>query len=233
MDGLLQIAFVCSTVAHAIVRSVDTSAAEAMPGVVGVFTAATLGAKPGHAWAALNDACARPPLADGKVRFVGDCVAAVVAESRSAATDAAEAVDVDYDPLPAVTDMEAALEPGAPLQFEELGSNLAAGRRGSNGEDPLADADVVVRGRFENQRVAVMPMEGNAIAVVPGDIDGGDDYDVTVYLSTQMPHLFADLASKSFGIPRERIRVIAPHVGGGFGAKAGLASEHVSAIAID
>src|SRR5438477_243341 len=78
----------------------------------------------------------------------------------------------------------------------------------------------------------VMPMEGNAIAVVPGDIDGGDDYDVTVYLSTQMPHLFADLASKSFGIQRERIRVIAPHVGGGFGAKAGLASEHVSAIAI-
>src|SRR5204862_4265270 len=124
----------------------------------------------------------------------------VVAESKAAATDAAEAVEVDYDPLPAVTDMEAALAPGAPLQFEALGSNLAAGRRGSDGVNPLEGADVVVRGRFENQRVAVMPMEGNAIAVVPGDIDGGDAHDITVYLSTQMPHLFADLAAKSFSI---------------------------------
>jgi carbon-monoxide dehydrogenase large subunit len=232
LDGVLHIAFVRSTVAHANIRSVDTTDAERMPGVVAVFTAATLGAKPGHAWAALNEACARPPLADGKVRFVGDCVAAVVAESRAAASDAADAVEVDYDPLPAVTDMEAALEPGAPLQFEALGSNLAAGRRGSDGTDPLAGADVVVRGRFENQRVAVMPMEGNAIAVFPGDIDGGTDYDITVYLSTQMPHLFADLASKSFDVPRDRLRVIAPFVGGGFGAKAGMAAEHVAAVAI-
>ena len=98
------------------------------------------------------------------------------AETKAAAVDAAEAVIVDYDPLPAVVDMEEALAPGAPLQFEELGTNLAAGvRDATEATTPSTGADVVVRARFENQRVAVVPMEGNAIAVVPGDDGDGHD----------------------------------------------------------
>ena len=95
----------------------------------------------------LNDDCARPLLARGKVRFVGDMVAAVVATTRAAAVDAAELVEVDYDPLEPVVDPEAALADGPPLQFEELGSNLAAGVRDPDDVDPLEGADVVVRAR--------------------------------------------------------------------------------------
>ena len=137
---------------------------------------------------------------------------------------------VDYDPLPAVVDPEAALAPDAPMQFEELGSNLAAGdRRPRPGDDPLAGADVVVRARIENQRIAVMPMEGNAIAVVPGD--DGDGHDLTVYVSTQMPHGCRAARSRPCSISsRASVRVVAPHVGGAFGGKPGLATEHTVAI---
>jgi aerobic carbon-monoxide dehydrogenase large subunit len=128
-----------------------------------------------------------------------------------------------------VTDAEAALEPGAPLQFDEIGSNLAAGLREGDDVDPLAGAEVVVQGRFVNQRIAVVPMEGNAIAVVPGD--DGDGHDLTVHVSTQMPHLFGMLASRLFELPKGSLRVISPHVGGGFGGKAGITAEHVVAIA--
>src|SRR5439155_23055178 len=135
----------------------------------------------------------------------------------------------EYDELPAVIDPEAALLPDAPLQFEELGTNRAAGTRPRPADDPLAGAEVVVRGRFENQRIAVLPMEGNAIAVVPGS--ESDDYDVTVYVSTQMPHGTATRASSAFELPSERVRVVAPNVGGAFGGKPGLAPEHVVVIA--
>src|SRR4051794_20710154 len=167
--------------------SVDVDDACAMPGVVAVYVAADLDLAPYEGLMQLNAQAARPPLADGKVRFVGDAIAAVVAESRTQAVDAAEAVIVEYDPLPVAVDPELALGRDSVPQFEEIGSNVAAAvmpRAGS--EDVLGDADVVIRGRFENQRIAVMPMEGNAIAVVPGD--DGDGHDLTVYVSTQMPH---------------------------------------------
>ena len=113
----------------------------------------------------------RPPLATDRVRFVGDVVAAVVAETRAQAVDAAELVIVDYDPLPVVIDAEAALADGAPLLFPEHGSNLAI--EFDFGEDPtvLDDAEVVVAQRFVNQRVAAVPMEPNGI-VVTHDGDG-------------------------------------------------------------
>jgi carbon-monoxide dehydrogenase large subunit len=177
----------------------------------------------------VNEACARPPLATGKVRFVGDIVAVVIAGSKTAAVDAAELVEVDYDPLPAAIDPEDALAEGAPAQFEELGSNLAAGVRSAPEDDPLADAEVVVRARIENQRLAVVPMEGNAIAVVPGA--DGAEHELTVYVSTQMPHAWRGLTATLFGIEPQRIRVIAPHVGGGFGGKAGIVAEHSIAVA--
>ncbi|MGH3322722.1 MAG: xanthine dehydrogenase family protein molybdopterin-binding subunit, partial [Streptosporangiaceae bacterium] len=229
-QGVLHLAFVRSPIAHGHVHAIDTRGAAAAPGVVAVYTGADLGIPAYHPFVVLNERCPRPPLADGKVRFVGEAVAVVVAETQTAAVDATELVDVDYEPLPEAIDPEAALAPDAPLQFEELGSNLAAGAREADGADPLAGADVIVRARLENQRVAVVPMEGNAIAVVPGDGEN-DDHDLTVYVSTQMPHLFHRRAAELFGVAAERIRVVSPHVGGAFGSKAGVSAEHGVAIA--
>jgi carbon-monoxide dehydrogenase large subunit len=228
IDGALQLAFVRSPIAHATIRSVDASDALTMPGVVAVFTADDLALSAVPAFMQLNPACERPPLARGTVNFVGDPVAVVVAESKAAAVDAAELVVVDYDPLPVAVDPEAALDPSAPVQIEALGSNLGGGRR-EGSADPLAGADVVIRGRFENQRVAAVPMEGNAIAVVPGR--DGDAHALTVYVATQMPHrMWADVAEVT-GLDAADVRVVAPYVGGGFGAKAGMAAEHDVAIA--
>jgi carbon-monoxide dehydrogenase large subunit len=235
LPGVLHLAFVRSTVAHAGLRSVDTAEAAAMPGVAGVYTAADLDVPVAPGLMVVNPAFARPPLAKGRVRFVGDMVAAVAAETRAAAVDAAELVVVDYEPLPAVVDPETATEPGAPPQFEEVGTNLAAGSREAGDGDPLAGADVVVRGRFENQRMAVLPMEGNAIAVVPGDAMTGNgcaDHDLTVYVATQMPHGWRNQAVEMFGLDPARLRVVAPHVGGAFGGKAGVAPEHAVAVAV-
>jgi carbon-monoxide dehydrogenase large subunit len=171
IPGVLHLAFVRSTVAHAELRSVDVAEAAAMPGVVGVFSAAELDVPVAPGLMVVNPAFARPPLAKGKVRFVGDMVAVVAAESRAAAVDAAELVVVDYEPLSVVVDPEVATEPDAPLQFQAVGTNVAAGTR-DGGDDPLAGAEVVVRGRFENQRMAVAPMEGNAVAIEIGRASG-------------------------------------------------------------
>jgi carbon-monoxide dehydrogenase large subunit len=230
LEGVLHLAFVRSPFAHAVITGIDTAAAAAAPGVVAVHTAADLDLPAHHGLMVVNKDLPRPPLATDRVRFVGEAVAVVVAETKAAAVDAAELVEVDYDPLPAVVDMEAALEPDAELQFPALGSNLADGHR-STDEDVLADAEVVVRGRLVNQRVAVMPMEGNAIAVLPGGHEG-EDHDLTIWVSTQMPHGFRAQAAALFGLEQDRVRVIAPHVGGGFGGKAGMIAEHTAAVGI-
>jgi carbon-monoxide dehydrogenase large subunit len=225
VPGLTHAAFVRSPAAHARIGSIDVSEARRAPGVVAVLTAADLGIEPFHGFMVLNAHCARPPLATDKVRFVGEPVALVVADSAAAAEDATELVVVDYDPLPAVVDPEAALAPGAPLQFEDMGTNLAAGSRDDADPDALAGATQVVRVRIENQRVAVVPMEGNAIAAIPGDDGAG--HDLTVYVSTQMPHGFHATLCRLLGLEADAVRVVTPHVGGGFGAKAGVAAEHL------
>lgn len=231
LDGALHLAFVRSPLAHGRITGVATAAAAAAPGVVAVFTAADLDLPAHHGLMVVNKDLPRPPLATDRVRFVGEAVAVVVAESKAAAVDATELVEVDYDPLPAVADMEAALAPDAPLQFPELGTNLAKGNRSPDDVDALGDAEVVVRARMVNQRVAVMPMEGNAIAVLPGGWDGADD-DLTIWASTQMPHAFRAQAAGFFGLEADRVRVIAPHVGGGFGGKAGMLAEHTVAVGV-
>ena len=192
-----------------------------------MLAASDLGVDPFHGFMVLNEAVARPPLATDKVRFVGEPVVMVVAETDAQALDAAEAVDVTYDPLEAAADMESAGADGAPLQFEELGTNVVAGKAGVG--DPLSGARTVVRAKLENQRVAVVPMEGDVIAAVPGD--NGDGIKMTVYVSTQMPHGFARQAARILGFKRGELRVITPHVGGGFGAKAGIGAEHAAVIA--
>ncbi|MGH9027958.1 MAG: xanthine dehydrogenase family protein molybdopterin-binding subunit [Acidimicrobiia bacterium] len=222
-DGALHVAFVRSTFAHARVESIDTSEAAVAPGVVAVVTAQDIALEPMQGFVMLPPAFSRPPLATERVRFVGDIVAAVLAETRAQAVDAAEMVIVDYDPLPSIVDPEAALADGAPLLFEDHDSNLCI--EFNFGEDPeiFADADVVVSGRFVNQRVAPVPMEPNGVLVVP-DGDG-----LVAQVPTQSPYGVRDTLATSVGLEPEQLRIIAPAVGGGFGAKTGCYVEYVIA----
>jgi carbon-monoxide dehydrogenase large subunit len=230
LPGALHLAFVRSPVAHARIDAIDVEEARAMPGVAGVFVADDLKLPLYQGFFVLNEAFGRPPIATDKVRFVGDIVAVVAADSSAAAMDAAEAVVVDYDELPVVVDPEAALDEGAPLQFESVGTNRAAAAHAGTDGDVLAGADSIVRGRFENQRVAVMPMETSAIAVMPGD--DGDGHELTVWVSTQMPHVLVERLGAVFDMPPTAIRVIAPFVGGAFGGKPGLVPEHTITVAV-
>jgi carbon-monoxide dehydrogenase large subunit len=225
-EGLLHAAFVRSPHAHARIVSVAPGAALAAPGVVAVVDAAELGLEPFHSFMVLNPACARPALASSRARFVGEPVVLVVAETLAEARDGAELVEVAYEPLPAAVDVEEAVEPGAPVQFDEIGSNLVAGMASPEGPDPLAGARHVVRAQLENQRIAVVPMEGDAVVAVPSGEDG-----VTVHLSTQMPHGAARSIARVLGLDPARVRVVAPHVGGAFGGKAGVRAEHAAVIA--
>jgi carbon-monoxide dehydrogenase large subunit len=228
LDRPLYVGFVRSPFAHALINGIDMSEAEKAPGVVAVYTAADLDLPALPVFIELNPSCARYALAPDRARFAGEPVAAVVAESATAAADALELVDVDYEPLPAAVDLEQALEPGAPVQFAALESNVAKGERDEAGAAVLEGADVVVRARIENQRLAVAPMEGNAIAAVPSA--GKDDFEITIHVATQMPHGFRAAAAKLFGWEPGRVRVITPHVGGAFGGKVGVIAEHAVVI---
>jgi carbon-monoxide dehydrogenase large subunit len=222
-ENMAHIVFVRSTVAHARLGAIDTSDAVTMPGVVGVYTADDLDLPDQQGFAMLPPVFNRPPLARGTVRFVGDVVAAVVAETRTQAVDAAEMVIVDYDPLPVVIDPQAALTAESPVVFPEHGSNLAFEM--DFGADPTVfdGADVVVSEVFYNQRVAGVPMEGNGIVAVPDAPKGG----LTAWVPTQGPNgLQAPLAA-GLGLDAALVRIVAPAVGGGFGPKAGSYVEHL------
>jgi carbon-monoxide dehydrogenase large subunit len=223
----LHVVFVRSELAHARLLGVDTTDAAAMPGVVGVFTAADLGLRPFHGMAKVHDHFARHPLAVDTVRFVGEAIAAVVADSYVHAKDAADLVLVDYDMLPAVVDPEDALAEGAVVLFEEHGDNVAVAATDQVNAGVFGDAEVIVRGRYVNQRVAVAPMEPHNAAAVPGD-----DGRLTFYASTQMPHLLHNLMARALPLDKARLRVIAPHVGGGFGGKAGMYPEQLVVAAL-
>src|SRR4029077_20435590 len=224
VEGLVNVVFVRSTVAHATVVSIDVDDARTAPGVLAVYTAADLELEPVQGFVMLPPIFSRPPLATDRVRFVGDVVAAVVAETRAEAVDAAEYVIVDYDPLPVVIDAEAALADGAPLLFEEHGSNLAIAFEFGEDPDLLADAEVVISQRIDNQRVAAVPMEPNGI-VVTHDGDG-----LVCYVPTQAAHGVQPGIAAVAGLDVEQVRVIAPAVGGGFGAKTGMYAEYAVAV---
>jgi carbon-monoxide dehydrogenase large subunit len=211
-DDALHAVFVRSTFAHARITKVDVSSAAAMPGVAGVFRASDLGLAPRAAFPS-PDTMARPPLASEVVRFVGDAIAVVVARTRAEAVDGAAAVLIDYDPLPVVVDAAAALEAGATVLHAEKGDNLAfiveAGEAGV-----LEGAEVVVHARLLNQRLAAVPIEAGAILAEP-DGQGG----IAMWVSTQVPFRVRDEVAEAIGLPESKVRVIAPDVGGGFGAK--------------
>lgn len=220
LDETLHVAFARADMAHARIVGVDTADAAAVDGVVAVWTAAELGVAPHHGMVTVHPDFGRPPLADGVVRFAGEAVAVVIAESALAARDAAELVVVDYDPLPVVVDAEAALGAGAPVLFEAHGDNVALAIGDRGGDDPFAGADVIVRGRYVNQRVAVAAIEPHG-AAAEVDADGR----LVVHGSTQMPHLMRQLLAVALDLPQDRVRVVTPLVGGGFGGKAGLYAE--------
>ena len=217
-----QIVFVRSTMAHASVLDVDISEAEAMPGVLAVYTSNNLEFEAVNQSEFMDPSMNRPPLAVGRVRFVGDIIAAVVAETNSQAVDAAELVIVDYDPLPANADIEAALADGADVLWEGAESNVcfAIGNE-YDGPDVTEGADVVVSERIVTQRLAGVPMEPNGCVAIPE----GDS--MTFYASTQTAHGLRDGLAPNLGFEPENLRVIAPWVGGGFGPKAGLYIEYV------
>ncbi|WP_067433268.1 xanthine dehydrogenase family protein molybdopterin-binding subunit [Nocardioides jensenii] len=231
VPGTAQAIFVRSPFAHARIRAIDTADAERAPGVLAVHTVTTLGSRWVPPFAEVNDKVGRPPLADGVVRYVGDPVALIVAETRAQAVDAAELVDIDYDELPVVVDMEAALAPDAALQFPELGSNIAQSVHAIHPDDAgdvLAGADVVVRARIENQRIATAPIEGNAILADPRP---AGDVALTAHIATQHPHLARDLLVRFTGLEKDQVRVVTPDVGGAFGGKAGISYTHAAIVA--
>ena len=223
------IAFVRSPHAHARIARIDTRTATGMPGVLRVLTAedwreAGLGAltcvhpMPFSDGRPMNEAL-RPALAAGKVRHVGDVVAAVIAEDRYQAADGAEAVVVDYQPLPAVTDIARALDPDAPVLHEAFGTNLVfeieRGDRTAT-EAAFAAAHHVVALTLDSNRVAGSPLEPRAY-VCAFDAPTGA---LTLWATTQTPHYLRRwLAKYTLFIPEHKIRVISPDVGGGFGLK--------------
>jgi carbon-monoxide dehydrogenase large subunit len=170
----------------------------------------------------------RPVLAEGIVRFLGEPVAVVVAEGRALAVDAAEAVEVDYEPLETVVDPLAALQDGAPLLFPDHGSNVARQRPWPQPSIALDGAEVVVRARFVNQRLAAVPMEPNAAMAVP---DPERDA-LTLYVPCQAPFWVRDTVAEALGMPADRVRVVAPAVGGGFGARIATYPEQVVVAAL-
>ena len=224
-QGMLHAVFVRAPLAHGRIVGVDPSVAAGLPGVAGVFCAADLDLPPmpaGDAPAAM----ARPVLAADVVRFQGEAVAVVVAETRAQALDAAEAVEVDYEPLPVVTDPEAALAADAPRLFPD--GNLARERPLPEPSRALEGAEVVVRGRFVNQRVAPAPLEPNAAVAVPEPGGGG----LVLYAPCQAPFWVRDTVAEVLGMDPERVRVVVPAVGGAFGARIVTYPEQVAVAAL-
>jgi carbon-monoxide dehydrogenase large subunit len=224
--GALHAVFVRAPLAHGRILAIDPAPAAAMPGVAGVFTAADLDLPPLPAGGA-PAAMARPVLATGSVRFLGEAVAVVVAATRAQAVDAAEAVEVDYEPLEVVTDPRQALAADAPRLFEG-GGNLAKERRWPEPSRALEGAEVVVRGRFVNQRVAAAPIEPNAAVAVPEPERDG----LTLYAPSQAPFWTRDTVAEVLGMDQERVRVVVPAVGGAFGARIHTYPEQVAVAAL-
>jgi carbon-monoxide dehydrogenase large subunit len=229
----LHVAFRRSDQSHARIRAIDCSAARAAPGVVTVFTAEDLiDVKPLAAASRMANYYATPilPLARGKVRFVGEPVVGVVAESRYQAEDALELVIIDYEPLPLVIDPESAASADAPLLHEEAGTNVLVSREFKRGDvDAAIDAAPVrVGARFRMHRKTPVAIEPRACLA---EYDAGREA-LTLHSATQIPGIVRDALAAALDIPGHRIRVIAPDVGGGFGGKGSLYPEEIFVCAV-
>lgn len=232
LPGMTHAVVLRSPYAHARIRSIDTSAARTMPGVLAVYAGqdlAGVNALP-CAWAAggvQNNLNTPRVLAIDTVRWTGDGVAMVVAETREQAVDAAEAISVDYEPLPAVVDAEKATAPGAPQLHENAPNNVCMHWTVGDAEGTaraIESAEIVVRQRIVNQRLIPNPMETRGAI---GRWDPGTD-EYTIWMTSQAPHVMRLLiAAFVLGVPEHKIRCISPDVGGGFGSKIFLYADMV------
>ncbi|NBO32821.1 MAG: xanthine dehydrogenase family protein molybdopterin-binding subunit [Actinobacteria bacterium] len=221
LAGAAHVTFVRSPLAHAHIRDIDVSDALQAPGVLAVHTAASLNLQPEAS--SYNPGCARTLLASDRVRYVGEPIAVVVTERADQGEDAADRVIVDYEPIEALVDLEAAME-STTLIYPAAGSNVMVdstlwGMPGVTGDEFFADCEVVVKGRYMNQRLAPCPLEvrGSAVAWVDGRL--------YQWISTQHAQGVRDQINKSD--PSSSVRVITPDVGGGFGAKISAYPEEI------
>jgi carbon-monoxide dehydrogenase large subunit len=228
LTGQLWAAWVRSPEAHARIVSIDTTAAKERPGVHAVYTNEDLDmdAPLPMAWVPPGVEVKTPEhwvLAKGTVNHVGDPVALVIGEHRYAVVDAAEDVVVEYESLPVVVDPEKALEAGSPLVHEQLGSNKICewSLGGGDLEAGFAEADVILERRIVNHRTAGGAIEPRGVLA---DYRGGK---LTVWSSTQVPHFLRLFLSILLGVGEDRVRVIAPEVGGGFGSKLNIYAEEI------
>jgi aerobic carbon-monoxide dehydrogenase large subunit len=221
LQGALRVVFVRSPMANATITEIDTAEAAAAPGVHGVFTADDVDlpafASGGSISGPTPPGMDRPHLAKGVVRYVGEPVVAVVAETTALAQDAAELVSVDYEPQDAVIDFDEAIA-GENLVFPEAGTNVI-GTAGELDDGLFDDCEVVVSKQIHNQRVAAASLEGRSAACA------WEGEKVTFWLSNQNAQACRDELMDNLGLPQERIRVITPDVGGGFGGKIGSEQE--------
>jgi len=234
LPGLLHVAMVRSPHAHAKMTALHAEQARTAPGVVAVWTgedvAGRCGPLPvGPRIREMKVPKRYPLVIDGVVRHVGDPVAAVVATDPAAARDAADLVDVEYAPLPAVTNVEAAMQPGAPVIHPDLGTNVCfRATYGAAVDDAFGKADVTVSLRLVQQRLVPSAMETRGVVA---QFRGGE---LTIWTSTQIPHVVKTTLADVVRVPEHQIRVIAPEVGGGFGSKLDVYGEEalVAALAV-
>jgi len=239
LPGALHLAVLRSPYAHARIKSINVSDALAMPGVVAVYTGKDLR----DAWAAPMP-CAWPvtpdmknpahfPLALDKVCYVGDGVVAVLANSETESRDALDAIDVAYEPLQAITDLEVALSDKT-IIHEDLGTNksytwnLKVEATEGAVDEAFKNAAFSVSERYIQQRLIPMAMEPRAVAAVPQPFGG----DITLYSATQVPHILKVMTAITLGIPEHQVRVVAPAVGGGFGSKLDVYAEELLCVAL-
>jgi carbon-monoxide dehydrogenase large subunit len=236
LPGMVWMSVVRSPYAHANIRSIDTAAAKGMPGVVGVYTAADLegdiaGPLP-FVWPITEDikVPVHWPLTKDRARFAGDGVAVVLAETREQAKDAAEAVQVDYEALPVVLDLEEAGTDGATVIHEDLGTNTVVHwSHGGGGDQSIFDsAPVVVKERYVQPRLIPNAIEPRGCLAMPIPAQG----EFTLWTSTQIPHIAKVTLSGVTGISESKLRIIAPDVGGGFGSKLNVYAEEGLALAL-
>src|SRR6201994_42105 len=231
LPGMLHIAFLRSPYAHARITSVDVSAARNEPGVIAAYSGADFAAEQGSlpcAWPVTPDIVipAHPPMAVDEVRYVGEAVACVVARDRYAAADALAAIEVDYEQLPPVLDMRAALEDSSPKVHEAGNKSFDFVFPQGDREAAFRDAPVVIERTYRQQRLIPSAMEPRAVVC---SVVGGE---FTLWSATQIPHILRVMLALITGIPEQNIRVIAPDVGGGFGSKLQVTAEEVLAVLI-
>src|SRR5271168_4210908 len=228
LPGTLHLAILRAPHAHARITGIDLSAAKAAAGVRLALDGADLGGKIGDIkpnWVIPGTVVPhRPVVAMDRARFVGECVALVVAETREAAYDALELIDVAYEALPATIDEQAAIAEGAPQLHENVPNNITTYFKTGGGDHAAAvrQADQVLRLRLVNNRLIPTCLETRAILAEPGVDDG-----LTLYLPSQVPHMHRRWIAETVGIPEHRLRIVAPDIGGGFGAKMHLYPEEL------